>query len=84
MEKEFFEIIQKCLIANLCEHDEQIKCSKNLFCKWNKSIQDLNLDCKLPKGCVLEKILSIQMLDTDGTQYYYKLLSNLQINFCFL
>lgn len=76
LKEEFCEIVQKCLVKNLCENDAQVKCDKNLFCQWNTSIQDLNLDCKLPKGCVLEKILSIQMLDSDGTQYYYKLLSN--------
>lgn len=52
---------------NFTEH-----CEEKLFCEWNKIIQKCNSN--LPKGCVLEKILSIQMLDSEGSSYYNKLL----------
>lgn len=45
-----------------------------LFCEWNKIIQENSFQTKLPKGCVLERIFSVQMLDVEGNQYYYKLL----------
>ncbi|KAJ8950253.1 hypothetical protein NQ314_007958 [Rhamnusium bicolor] len=75
LREEFYELIQKCLITNLINIDCTEECEEKLFCEWNKIIQEANFNTLLPKGCVLEKILSIQMLDTEGSYYYSKLLS---------
>lgn len=49
-------------------------CEEKLFCEWNKIIQQSSSK-NLPRGCVLEKILSVQMLDSEGSEYYSKLLN---------
>lgn len=72
---EFCMLLQKCLLTNFETIQKTDNCNLKLFCQWNKIIQESSTH-KLPKGCVLEKILSAQMLDTEGAQYYYKLLGN--------
>ncbi|KAG5893288.1 hypothetical protein JTB14_014301 [Gonioctena quinquepunctata] len=76
---EFCELIRKCLITNFMNVDIVEHCKEKLFCEWNKIIQQSNVQSALPKGCVLEKILSIQMLDTEGSFYYNKLLNRDEI-----
>ncbi|KAJ8978481.1 hypothetical protein NQ317_002068 [Molorchus minor] len=74
LEEEFCVLIQHCLMTNLINFSPMETCEEKLFCEWNKIIQESNCDSILPKGCVLEKILSVQMLDTEGSNYYNKLL----------
>ncbi|CAH2012357.1 unnamed protein product [Acanthoscelides obtectus] len=72
---EFCDLIRTCLLTNLANIDSSDDCEDKLFCEWNKIIQEANRQICLPKGSILEKILSIQMLDTEGCSYYNKLLS---------
>lgn len=72
---EFCLLLQSCLLTNFETIQKADNCNLKLFCQWNKIIQESSTH-NLPKGCVLEKILSAQMLDTEGAQYYYKLLGN--------
>ncbi|CAH1155832.1 unnamed protein product [Phaedon cochleariae] len=72
---EFSELVVKSLVTNVMNVDFPDNCEEKRFCEWNKIIQDSNINSVLPRGCVLEKILSIQMLDTEGCSYYDKLLN---------
>lgn len=69
---EFCLIICKSLLFN--ENSKSEECKRKLFCKWNKIIQNHSNYNNLPEGCVLEKILSVQMLDVEGSNYYFNLL----------
>nr|XP_023021776.1 inositol-pentakisphosphate 2-kinase isoform X1 [Leptinotarsa decemlineata] len=71
---EFCELVRQSLVTNIMNVDFVEHCEEKLFCEWNKIIQQSSAQSALPRGCVLEKILSIQMLDTEGSFYYEKLL----------
>jgi inositol-pentakisphosphate 2-kinase len=73
---EFCLLVKKCLLTNFETIKKTNNCNMKLFCEWNKIIQENSVQTRLPKGCVLERILSVQMLDVEGNQYYYKLLGN--------
>ncbi|KAJ8948196.1 hypothetical protein NQ318_010472 [Aromia moschata] len=75
LQEEFCLLIQKCLVTNFININFTQTFEEKLFCEWNKIIQESSIDTILPKGCVLEKILSVQMLDTEGSYYYHKLLN---------
>ncbi|KAL3269692.1 hypothetical protein HHI36_008752 [Cryptolaemus montrouzieri] len=66
--EDFSYLLFKCLTRNL---ESQENCEAQLFCKWDNIIQGDSL----PKGCILQKILSVQMLDVEGTKYYSKFLN---------
>ncbi|XP_050500529.1 inositol-pentakisphosphate 2-kinase isoform X1 [Diabrotica virgifera virgifera] len=72
---EFCKLVKKCLLTNFMNVNFSENCEEKLFCEWNKIIQDSNAHI-LPKNCILEKILSIQMLDIEGSMYYDKLLNS--------
>ncbi|CAH1135995.1 unnamed protein product [Ceutorhynchus assimilis] len=57
LNEEFCDFLQKCLIKNLANNPISCICSPNT---------------KLPKGSVLEHILSVQMLDTEGTKHTFE------------
>ncbi|XP_056637552.1 inositol-pentakisphosphate 2-kinase isoform X1 [Diorhabda sublineata] len=76
--EEFSNLVRKCLITNFMNVNLTEGCEERLFCEWNKIIQGSNAHI-LPKNCVLEKILSIQMLDIEGSVYYDKLLNNREV-----
>ncbi|XP_063921224.1 inositol-pentakisphosphate 2-kinase [Zophobas morio] len=73
---EFCHFVRTCLLTNFESIERTNRCNMKLFCEWNNIIQESSAQTKLPKGCVLERILSVQMLDVEGNQYYYKLLGN--------
>ncbi|KYB25213.1 hypothetical protein TcasGA2_TC034373 [Tribolium castaneum] len=73
--REFCVLVKQCLLTNFATIEKTNNCNMKLFCEWNKIIQENSFQTKLPKGCVLERILSVQMLDVEGNQYYYKLLA---------
>jgi len=69
--------LQKCLVKDLETGENKIR---NRICKNNCSpilekFSGCNTVIKLPKGSVLEKILSVQMLDREGTLSTYKKLT---------
>lgn len=78
LNEEFCDFLQRCLVKDL-GNSENIAC--NNICKHNykydidnnSSIN--NIETKLPKGSVLERILSVQMLDQEGTHSTYKKLT---------
>ncbi|XP_044755841.1 inositol-pentakisphosphate 2-kinase [Coccinella septempunctata] len=63
---DFAYLLFQCLTKPF---ETQPDCSAKLFCKWDMIIQGDSLS----KGCILEKILSVQMIDVEGTSYYNKL-----------
>ncbi|KAJ8917813.1 hypothetical protein NQ315_010722 [Exocentrus adspersus] len=65
--EEFCALIQKCLVTNLYSS----YCKDKLFCKWNELIDEKSINTVLPEGSVLQQILFVQMLDTEGSNYYY-------------
>lgn len=74
LEEAFCDLIRTCLLTNMMNLDFTQNCEEKLFCEWNKIIQRSSSK-DLPRGCVLEKILSIQMLDSEGSEYYSKLVN---------
>lgn len=72
LKDDFCELLIKCLTTSFgSKCDNYNFCDVQLFCEWDNILQGNSL----PKGCVLEKILSVQMLDTEGINYYKKKLS---------
>ncbi|KAK9879882.1 hypothetical protein WA026_008382 [Henosepilachna vigintioctopunctata] len=67
--KSFCEVIFKCLTRR---SEPLPQCKAKLFCKWDQTI----LGDSFPSGCILERILSVQMLDVEGTKYYNKVLTD--------
>ncbi|CAH0556662.1 unnamed protein product [Brassicogethes aeneus] len=74
----FYDLMHECLTKNIVSRKEQNECNKKWLCEWNRQI-NMSTNYKLEKDSVLEKILSVQMLNTEGASYYNKLMKNKQI-----
>lgn len=75
---ELCDLLQRCLVTDLSNNTEEsynsktCKCNSNLNCE--ESISSYP-ETHLEKGSVLERILSVQMLDQEGSHSTYKKLS---------
>lgn len=69
MINEFVHMIYKCLTKPMAT---KTKCTAQAFCVWDLALHGRDL----PKGCVLEKILSAQMIDMEGVSFYKNLIND--------
>lgn len=75
----FFDLMHSCLTKNLVGPKTPTRCDKKWLCEWNRQLNASTQNYHLEKDSVLERILSVQMLNMDGTSYYNKLLKNKEV-----
>ncbi|XP_066246838.1 uncharacterized protein Ipk1 isoform X2 [Euwallacea similis] len=72
---EFCDFLRRCLITDLGNESEIFNSQCKSICNLTVVNEQITLENTLPKGSVLNRILSVQMLDREGTHSTYKKLT---------